>query len=140
METKYLERFKKLTKEQLPLRGSRLIVEVLPKEEIKTKGGLIVHADVNSVKTTTDQNRPTLAVVLATGSGYYDDETGDDVAMDVPVGAVCLISQMGLKYYSHFPGISEYTGETIALTRESEIHMYWPNLEAYQAYKDALNA
>ena len=138
MESKYLQRFSKLASGQLPLRGNRLLVEVLPKEEIKSKGGLILNAASSSHKTTTEQNRAKLAIVLASGNGYYDEEGGEDVPLDVQPGAVILVSEMGLKYYSEFPGIQEYTGEIIALTRDSEVHASWPSVEEYKRYQEAL--
>lgn len=138
LESKYLGRFSRLTHEQLPLRGNRLLVEVLPKEEIKTAGGLFIQSSMADHKSTTEQNRAKLAVVLATGPGYYNDETGEDVELDIKPGSVILVSEMGLKYYSHFPGLVEYTGETLALTRDSEVHISWPSLEAYTAYRNSL--
>jgi co-chaperonin GroES (HSP10) len=137
MESKYLARFAKLSPGQLPLRGNRLLVEVLPKEEIKSAGGLFINSNASSHKTTTEQNRAKLAIVLVSGNGYYDED-GKDVALDVEAGAVIMVSEMGLKYYSEFPGIAEYTKETLALTRDSEIHAAWPSIEAYIAYQQAL--
>ncbi len=138
MESKYLERFQKLEANDLPLRGNRILIEVLPKEEIK-QGSIIVASNLDDHRSSTEQNRADLGVVLAVGSGYFDDETGGDVAMDIQPGNVVLVSRMGLKLYSQFPGISGYTKETIALTRDNEIHCAWASLEAYQAYREKLN-
>lgn len=138
MESKYLARFQKFTQEELPLRGNRLLVEVLPKEEIKSAGGLIIHTSAHDHKTATEENRPKLAIVLACGTGYVEED-GTEVEMDIQPGAVVLLSPMGLRYYSHFPGIPEFTGETIAMTRDSEVHISWPSLAAYQAYQAKLN-
>jgi co-chaperonin GroES (HSP10) len=137
MESRYLSRFAKLAEGQLPLRGNRLLVEVLPKEEIKSKGGLIINSVSSSHKTTTEVNRAKLAIVLVSGNGYFDED-GEDVALDVRPGAIIMVSEMGLKYYSEFPGITEYTGETLALTRDSEIHAAWSSIEAYKAYQQTL--
>lgn len=137
MESKYLARFAKLAEGQLPLRGNRLLVEVLPKAEIKSAGGLFINSNSSSHKSTTEMNRAKLAIVLVSGSGYYDED-GEDVALDVLPGAVIMVSEMGLKYYSEFPGIAEYTGETLALTRDSEIHAAWPSIEAYSVYQQTL--
>lgn len=140
IETKYLDRFLKLPKEALPLRGNRMLVEVLPNEELTSKGGIVIAVDPKSFTSTTAQNRPKLAVVLATGAGYVDDETGEPIDPDITPGSVVLVSEMGLKYYSQFPGINEYTGEVLALTRESEIHVSWPSIDAYLEYRKLLNS
>lgn len=138
MQSKYLARFTRLEKGMLPLRGNRLVVEVLPKEELRSKGGLIIGSDVK-YKGSAQDFQPTLAVVLATGPGYFDDETGADIEMDVVPGNLILVSDMGLKYYSQFPGLDEYTSNTIAITRDSEIHAMWNSIEAYLAYAAVLN-
>ena len=136
MESKYLARFSKVP---LPLRGNRIIVEVVPQEEIKTAGGIIVASD-SSYKGTAADLKPCLAIVLACGPGYYDDETGADVNMDITPGQVVLVSEVGLKKYSQFPGLKDYTRDTIALTRDSEVHIRWNSIADYLAYSAALNA
>lgn len=140
LTSKYLERFSKLKTRQLPLRGNRVLVEVLPKEEFKAgNSGLIMAAESDS-RTSTEQNRADLAIVLAVGDGYFNEETGKLEPLDIEVGNVILVSRMGLKLYSQFPGIPEYTKETLALTRDSEVHAAWSSLEEYQAYSKALNS
>lgn len=136
MESKYLARFQKAGG-KLPLRGNRLLVEVMPKEELKSAGGLILNAPTSDHRSKLEQERAKLAVVVAIGNGYFDGE--EDVPLDIKPGAVVLISELGLKYYSEFPGIAEYTGETLALTRDTEVHAAWDSLEAYQEYRTLLN-
>ncbi len=138
MESKYLHRFSKVTQEIFPLRGSRILVELLPKEELKTAGGLVIASSLNDHRTSTDVNKALLGVVLAVGNGYVDDE-GNESAVEVKPGYVVMLSQFGVRPYSHFPGVAEYTSESIALTRESEIHCAWPSMDAYQEYRKALN-
>lgn len=141
MESKYLARFKKAAEAGgfAGLRGDRLIVEVLPKEEMVTEGGLFVASDIKNIRSDTTENRPTLGVVLVAGSGYVDDD-GNDVDLEFEPGNVILVSPMGLKLYSEFPGMMGFVANSIALTREGEVHMSWPSIEAYQAYKAALNS
>lgn len=116
-----------------------MIVEVLPKEELKSAGGLVLSADTHGHRSSTDENRAELAMVLANGPGYVDDD-GNDVPIDIPPGSVVLLSRIGLKLYSQFPGLAEYTSETIALTRDSEIHCAWPSIDAFQTYAAKLNS
>ncbi len=139
MESKYLESFKKLKPGQLPLRGTRLLVELLPKPAVKSAGGIFIESG-DDMRTSTKENQADLVLVLATGPGYYDDETKEDVPMDIHVGDVLLVSRMGLKLYSQFPGLNGYTKETIALTKDSEAHANWPSIEAFKEYQDSLNS
>jgi co-chaperonin GroES (HSP10) len=142
-ESKYLSRFinvREKAADKFTLFGNRLLVEMLPKEELKSAGGLILHAPTNDHRTDMEQNRAVLALVLAAGTGYYNEESGNSVPLEVAPGNVVLVSEMGLKKYTQFPGLAEYTANQIALTRETEIHMCWPSVEAYEAYKYALNS
>lgn len=147
MESKYLARFQKLESGQLPLRGNRMLVEVLPKPEIKSAGGLVLSSG-NDTRTSTKENQADVAIVLAVGTGYVetvvDEATGEekqvDVDIDIKPGSVILVSRMGLRLYSQFPGLADYTAETIALTRDTEVHCAWPSIEAFNAYQATLNS
>lgn len=139
MESKYLNRFKRVDRTDFPLRGNRILVEVLPKEELKSAGGLIMNSVSSDHRTSTNENRADLAIVLACGDGYIDDD-GTEVPMDLQPGNVILVSRMGLRLYSDFPGLQEYTKETIALSRDTEVHCAWPSIDAYVAYRSKLNS
>ncbi len=139
MQTKYLKRFEKVvTNKHLPLRGDRIFVEVMPKEEIKSAGGIILNSLASDHKTTTEQHRPLIAVVLATGTGFIDDESGEPIDMDVKPGSVIMISPYSLTYMSTFPGIPEATAEVLAMCKESDVSLSWPSIEAYEEYRKAL--
>jgi co-chaperonin GroES (HSP10) len=135
IESKYLERFKRLVEngDIYALRGDRLIVEVLPKVEVKSAGGLIMATPDNQVRGDLANKQPTLAIVLATGSGFTDSE-GNPVDLEYGPGAIVMVSQLGLNYFSTFPGISEFTSNTIALTRDSEVHCFWQSAEEFSRY------
>ena len=129
METKYLDRFLRLAPGQLPLRGNRLLVELLPKEEVLTAGGLVIATNLNDHRSTTKENQADLAVVLAAGPGYYSDDTGDDVALDVKPGNVVMLTRYGIRAFRQ---------DTIAMCRDSDIHAAWESIEAYEQYRAAL--
>lgn len=137
MESKYLTQFNN-NPHKLPLRGNRVLVEPLPKEEIKTASGIIVAAPKTDHRSTLEQNRAELAVVLAVGSGYYDEE-GSDVPVDLAPGNVVLINGFGLRAYSDFPGIADYVQDAIAMIRDNDVHAAWESLEAYKAYRDGMS-
>lgn len=73
------------------------------------------------------------------GSGYYDDKTGKDVALDVRPGNVVHLPKMSFRFFSDFPGLSTFVKNEIALVREDEIISKWEDIQEYEAYKAALN-
>lgn len=139
IESKYLKMFKKLAPEDIRLRGNRLLIEILPQPEVTTKGGLVVATSLSDHRTSTRDNAADIGVVLVAGEGYYDDETGDPVKMDIQPGNVVLISKFGMRVFSMFAGLQEYTSETIALARDSDCHAVWNSLEEYERYVERLN-
>lgn len=139
MESKYLERFRKLPAGALPLRGDRILVELLPKEEIRTASGLIIASSLSDHKTLTELHRGELAVVLATGNGYFDED-GNDVGIDVEPGAVVMVARTSMDFYSKFPGLSDFSGESMAMIRESSIIASWKNVDSYLEYQRTLNS
>lgn len=142
MESKYLARFQKLgeVKKDIGFRlnGSRLLVEILPAKEIKTASGLVLSSP-DTYKATADSYRALLGIVLMTGEGYVDDE-GTDVPMETKVGQLVVLNEFGLKYYSQFPGIADYTKNTVAMTSESEIQMSFDTIEEFIKYEQALSS
>ena len=142
MESKYLSQFQKLQVKEaegiFKLHGSRVLVELLPAQEIKTAGGLILSAHTNQVKLSAQSQQAVLGIVLLTGEGYVDND-GNDVPMDVKVGNVVMLNDMSLRAYSTFPGLAGYTQSTVALTSESDIQMSFENIEKYEEYSKLLN-
>lgn len=138
MQSKYLKQFQAAAG-HIRLRGNRLLVEVLPKEEIKSAGGLIMAAPITDHRSTLEQNRATLAIVLAVGEGYYDDDTSEDVPMDVTPGNVILINAYGLRSYSEFPALRDYKQDGIAMIRDSDVNAVWKDVEAFKLYAEKLN-
>jgi co-chaperonin GroES (HSP10) len=143
LESRYLTQFQRLQTdgaELFQLRGNRLLVEILPEEEIKTESGLIMakgikHARGGSI----EEHKATIALVVYVGKGYFDDDTGEDVAMDVKPGDIILLSPMGLKFYSTFPGLKGFTQNTLAMTTDDNIHAIIPGLVALDKVKGLLN-
>lgn len=136
--TRYLEQFKKLEGTKYKLAGGRMLVEILPKKEMKTTGGLIMAAPVQH-KGTADTQRAVVGVVVMVGEGYVNDDQ-QDVPMETKVGNVVVLNEFGLKYYSEFPGVSSYTENKLALTAESEIQMKFDSLDDLAEFERLLNA
>lgn len=145
MESRYLNRFQKLNaltkeerKELFTLNGNRVLLEILPKREIKTASGLIISAPSDHVKITADATQAVMAIVLLTGEGYVDED-GNPVDMDVKPGNVVMVNEFGIKTFSTFPGLLDYTKNTLAMTSESEIQVSFPSMEAFERYEALLN-
>ena len=136
-ESKYLAQFKRVEDSKYKLAGGRMLVEILPKKEMKTTGGLIMAAPLQH-KGTADTQRAVVGVVLMTGEGYVDDDN-KDVPMEVKVGSIVVLNEFGLKYYSEFPGITSYTENKLALTAESEIQMKFDSFEDLAEFEKLLN-
>lgn len=142
MDSKYLDRFRRLQSEESTplyrLQGARVLLEILPPREIKTASGIILSAPKDHVRVTAESHQHLLGVVLMTGAGYVDADN-NPIPMDVEVGNIVMINELGLKYFSTFPGIADYTRNTLALTSESDIQMIFSNEQAFEDYEARLN-
>lgn len=139
MTSKYLNVVRNMN-ETLPtfykLQGSRILVELLPEPEMKTEGGLFVGSASNS-RSSTEEDKFTAAVILAVGTGYYDDE-GNDIPMDKRPGQIVEVVRSSLRYYSTHPilGGSQYTNKELATVNESAINAVLAN--SVEEYSQAL--
>jgi co-chaperonin GroES (HSP10) len=142
MESKYLRKFKNLEgkTDLYRLNGGRVLVEILPPEEVKTSGGLVLSAPTGYTKGATfDTQRGTLGIVLLVGEGYVDSDN-TSYAIDLKAGNVVQINEFGIKALSSFPGLNEYTAGTLALIDETTVQLVWKDLETFKEYSDVLNA
>lgn len=140
-KSKYLDRFKTLWFEDnslFVLHDNRLLVEILPKEELRSKGGLILAAPKNDHRSATEENQHQLAVVLYVGSGVEDDK-GNIVRPNYRPGNLILVSPFSLRPYTSFPMLSEYTANEIALTRDVDVHCSFKDEEDYLKACEILN-
>lgn len=140
-KSKYLERFKRLWTEDTSLfvlHDNRLLVEVLPKEELKSKGGLILAAPKGDHRSATEENQHQLAIVLYVGAGCEDDK-GNVLRPNYRPGNLILVSPFSLRPYTSFPMLAEYTANEIALTRDVDVHCSFRDEADYQKAYDILN-
>ncbi len=139
--SKYLEAFKNVDMSSLThqLIGSTLLVERVPHEEKKTAGGIIMPTDVTSRQVNTmAADLPTFVHVVSVGRGYYNEETGADVPLNVEAGDIILIGALSIKWFSLLE-IDGYEPYSIGLAREEDIQLRFKGLKGYQAYFSALN-
>lgn len=140
MESKYVAAFKSLEKQKndigFKLNGGRILVELLPKKEITTASGLVLSSP-DTFKGTSDSNRALLGMVLLTGDGYIDSDN-NSIPIDLKIGSVVVLNEFGVKAYSQFPGVKDYTRNTIVMTSESEVQMTFDSIEEFEKYEKAL--
>jgi hypothetical protein len=126
MESKYLALFKAQNDAKvLPnIKGATLVVECLPKKELKSAGGIILGAVDKTHRGTLEDNRRGLAIILAVGEGYSSDEP-----CTLKPGQVVMLPFSPL-YLSEWPGIAGSTMNTIALINESDVLIVYDSLDA----------
>ncbi len=140
---KYLEAVQRATTEVGPaftLMGSFLIVERVPKEEVKTKSGLFLATDdrANGQINSISANMPVWVHVLAIGAGYYDDESGESLPLDTAPGDILLVGQHSVKWLPVYP-VDNYELFSVGVTSEAETQMRFRGLDAYRRFSEALN-
>lgn len=123
--------------EAYELYGDCLLVEKLKPAEQKI--GSIIIATVDTHRNTLAQDRPHFVKVLAVGKGFYNDETGQDVPLNVSIGDIILVGPLSVKYFSLFGDMEAYEPDSIGITRESEIQLRFKGEEGYKQVFATLN-
>ncbi len=122
-KSSWLKPFQELTKEGKELYtliGSALLVEKMPEDEIKSKGGIVV-ATPDNYRETMGDSRPIWVRVLAVGEGYYDD--GNHIPIEAKAGDICLVGPVSCQWFSAFGGLPGYSPGEIGISREEEIRL-----------------
>lgn len=138
--SRYLAAFKNVDMSALTheLVGDALLVEKITQEEIKTAGGIIMATSSKQVGSISS-DLPTFVHVLSVGKGYYNDETGEPVELNVQAGDIVLVGSLSVKWFSMLE-VDGYEPFSIGLSREAEIQLRFKGLEGYQNYFKALNS
>lgn len=142
IESKFSNKFAKLAAEGsdlFELRGSSIIVELLPEPEMKTAGGIIIAQDKNQLHGSVLQHKATVGLVLAVGAGFYDPETGKDIPLEVEVGDVLLLPTFSITLLSNFPGLEGITGNSLGLVKDESILFRYKGQEAFEVASRLLN-
>lgn len=144
------------------LRGAALLVELLPREEIKTAGGLIIATPKDHIKGgSVTAHEVEVGRVLMSGQGYWDDnlttvvdpepaedpehtdvygsfKAGGYEPLEVQPGAIVVLPQYSITLMSHFPAIQRPTENKIAMVKMDQVLMYFTSIEAYETAKAKL--
>ena len=132
LTTKYAAAFKRLAANPSLYKpdGNTLLVEVLPKQELKSKGGIIL-GKADTHKATSEDFRRDLGLVLLRGA---------EVDSGAPEEGELILMPFNPLYLSEFPGLNEYTQGTLALVDASSVLFRYPNAESFNKAKELLNA
>lgn len=120
------------------LYGSKVLVERVELGEVKTAGGIIL-AHSGAKEAQFKMQQPLIAVVLATGQGYFEADSKTYEPLEVRPGNVVMLNSMGVQFYSTLPGSTSYNNQKLGLTTESDIQMIFEDMSAFEAYLKALN-
>lgn len=148
-ESKYLERFKRLSSQAreeegeelgnlLVLKGDMMLVEKLPKLEKKVKlagGTELVIADKEGYKETYSDKTADFGVVLMVGPGQILED-GSILRPDCQPGDVILLPGK-VDWYSQFGTLERYEPYTIGRLRDSQVGMVFKD---YKKVMEMLNA
>jgi co-chaperonin GroES (HSP10) len=140
---KEFSQLRELGEQSFVLRGSSIIVEIQPEEEIKTAGGLIIATDPKHIKgNSVEQHKLQVGKVLMTGPGYWidgEEGSGSFEPLEVKPGAIVILPQYGTSYISVFPGIQRPTGNKLGVVKMDQVLAYYPTQEAFEQVKAKLN-
>ena len=134
IQSKYLPAFEKMAaegKEAFVLNSEFILVEEIAMGEVKSQGGIIMTTD-KKMPDGFGQNKPTLATVLMVGAGYYDDETGESIPLDVKPGDIVLVGGQSIKWLSYLGPVISVEGARVGISTAGEIQLKFNGAEGYQ--------
>jgi hypothetical protein len=147
---KDFEILRELGPQTFVLRGSTLLVEILPKEDIKTASGLIIATPKDHIKGgSVTAHAVEIGRVLMSGQGYWDEDANPELAgkhregylpLECQPGAIVVLPQYSITLMSHFPAIQRPTENKIAMVKMDQVLMYFPSVEAYETAKAKLKS
>ena len=132
MTSNYLSKFQE-AKQTFELYGNKILVERLDTGEVKTAGGIII-AENSATRPDLKLTKPHVAIVVATGKGYYDSETDSYLPLELQPGNIVILNSLGVQYYSVLPGSPSYSNNVIGITTEADVQMTFKDVEAFKQY------
>jgi len=142
-QSKYLKAFEQLEKElgsRHKLTGANMYVEELVKEELISKGGIVLSGagnvrDLQSVAF----DQPLFVRVLSVGPGFYDED-GKDIPVIVKPGDIVMVATLSVKWLNSFGPIIFPKGERIGLISEDAILDIYEGEDTYEKAIEILKA
>lgn len=134
--SRLLEAFKELKEkgsDYFELIGEFIIVEMLENAEPpKSQGGIYLAKSSSKQVNGMETNAPTLVRVLSVGQGFYNED-GEDVALSVEPGDICLVGKHSVRQISYLPGLPVTEIDSIGLIQESGINLRFKGQEGYDS-------
>lgn len=128
--SKYLEKIQNGIKAagegNVRLIGSTMLVELVSRER-KTASGLILSGPPAGKELYE-------CIIIATGAGYYDDETGEDIPTDTRVGDIVYVEPGNVRMLYNFP-VEGYHPHEIGLIEEAQILVRFRGEAAVTAFR-----
>lgn len=128
MKSQFLDQFLRLKAEGadlIKLYGDIMLVEGYPVEETTTASGIIIQSS-DKMANGFGQNMPAFYTVLYVGEGYYDEETDQDIPVDVQPGDIILTGKQSVVEISKFGPIFSTKEHRLCLSRECDIQLRFP--------------
>lgn len=130
---------RELGKDVFVLRGSTLIVEIQPEQELKTAGGLYMAPVSDHVRgQSINAHKLEIGKVLMAGEGYWNEETKATEPLEAQPGAIVILPQYSTSTLSMFPGIPRPTGNKLAMVKMGDVLAYYPSKEAFEKAQASL--
>ncbi len=134
--SKYFKQFENLNREypgMMTLKGDNVLVERLPRIEMKTKSGLII-GTATTYKNTVADTLTDFGLVLMVGPGQLFED-GSTCPCDAKPGDIVLLPQ-STYWYGAFGHIAEYDAYSIGRLRDGQIPMWFTD---YKKVFEVLN-
>ena len=133
-KAKFREAFRAASekKDAYTLTGDMLIVEIIPADEMNSRGGLIIAEDARQTKGLSAL-RPVFARVLMVGEGYYGDG-GESIPVEADPGDIILVGKNSVAEMSDFGKLPTYGKLEIGVVRASEILMRFKGQEGFDEF------
>ncbi len=116
------------------LTGDLVFIQMFD-EEITTKSGIVLQEDADQM-IGVNADKPTLGVVLMTGEGHYDDDTKEDVPLDVKPGDVVMVGKHAVKLISKFGPVLL---DKVGYIKADQIQMHFKGQDAFDKACDVLS-
>ena len=108
----------------MTITGDIMLVEKMAFPEPRTASGIIMASGSHGKAfNSLEADKPNFYRVLAVGAGFYDDDTGKDVAVDTQPGSIVLLGSVSVKLFSQFPLQEAYVPDTIGIAREMDVQI-----------------
>lgn len=125
-------------KEGVRLIGDVILVEAMPEPEIK-KGSIIVSSGNTKALDGITANLPIFVRVLLVGPGYYNEETGADVPLEIKAGNIIQVGRQAVDFFGAFGSILRGKDTGVGITRSDAARIVFENDETYNSFFESIS-